>query len=306
MATTVTYREENVGDWGVPQAAPGGAYGTSTLKLDDGIELFYRYWHAADATAPVLVLLHGLGAHTGWFVDMGNELNARGLSVYMDDHRGFGRSGGPRGHVRKGPIYVQDANRYLGEVARQRPGAPLLVLGHSMGGIFAVHLAAEDARTGRNRLSGVILVNPWVRDTSKGSLGTMLQVVGGGLAGSSRPLALAGGPDVMTTNPEATRMLNADTYWVRAESATFFYQVTLMRSKLLRVAREVRAPALVVQSEKDLAVVSAASYALYEALGSVDKTWKTHPEFAHDFEFEADRSALDDDLADWIMRHRSR
>jgi alpha-beta hydrolase superfamily lysophospholipase len=306
MATDVKYREENVGDWGVPVAAPGGSYSAETLKLDDGVSIFFRSWQAADAAAPVLVLVHGLGAHTGWFVDMGNELNARGLSVYMDDHRGFGRSGGPRGHVRKGPIYLQDATRFLDEIQRRQPTAPLFVLGHSMGGIFTVHLAAGDARSGRNRLAGIILVNPWVRDRGKPSLGTTLQVVGGGMAGSTKPLALAGGPDVMTTNPEAVRMLNADTYWVRAESAAFFYQITQMRTRVLRLAREVRAPALAIQSEKDLAVVAAASRAAYEALGSADKTWKTYPGFAHDFEFEAGRAQLDDDLADWILRHRSR
>ncbi len=306
MASGSMYREENTGDWGTPLAAIGGVYGTDALKLDDGTGIFFRYWQASDPTAPVLVLLHGLGAHTGWFVDMGNELNARGLSVYMDDHRGFGRSGGPRGHVRKGHTYVQDAVRFLDEVQRRQPEAPLFILGHSMGGIFAVHLAAQDARSGRNRLSGVILVNPWVRDKSRAGLVTTLRVVVGGLAGSSRPQALAGGPEVMTANPEATRMLHADTYWVRAQSSTFFYQLTIMRSRMLPLARDVRAPAFVAQSEQDLAVVSAASHACYQALGSVDKTWKTYSEFAHDFEFESGRSVLDDDIADWIMRHRTR
>jgi alpha-beta hydrolase superfamily lysophospholipase len=306
MATDSRYREENVGDWGVPVAAPGGAYGTDSLKLEDGTAIFFRYWHAADPTAPVLVLLHGLGAHTGWFVDMGSELNARGLSVYMDDHRGFGRSSGPRGHVRSGALFIQDITRLLDEAERRRPGAPVFMLGHSMGAIFTIHLAAADARSGRNRLAGLILVNPWVRNPGNPPLGAALRIVSAGVTGSAVPLRLAGGPEAMTTNPDATRMLNADTYWVRAESASFFYQVTRMRTSMLRVARDVRAPALVLQSEKDLAVLSDASRACYQALGSADKTWITYPEYAHDFEFEPDRSALDNDLADWIMRHHSR
>ncbi|HST90518.1 MAG TPA: alpha/beta hydrolase, partial [Ktedonobacterales bacterium] len=88
MATQAMYRPENIGDWSAPRAAPGGAYGTRTLTMPDGAEIFYRYWQAADSTAPALVFLHGLGAHTGWFIDLGNALNALGLTVYMDDHRG--------------------------------------------------------------------------------------------------------------------------------------------------------------------------------------------------------------------------
>lgn len=299
------YQPERIGDWGTPRAADGGAYTDARLKLADGSSLFYRVWSAADPTAPVLVFLHGLGAHTGWFIDMGNELNARGLTVYMDDHRGFGRSDGPRGHTRRGAQYLDDIDRLLAEAQRGRPGAPIFLLGHSMGGIFAVHTAAREARMRANRLKGILLVNPWVRDTSKPTLGLAWAVYGRGAFGSARPISAAGGPEAMTTNPEATRMLLADTYWVRAESGSFFYQILKLRGSILKAARDVTIPALVMQSEKDLAVVPAAARRCYDALGSKDKTWKTYPTFAHDFEFEPERAALDDDVSDWIMRRRS-
>lgn len=299
------YSAANVGDWGVPTAASGGVYDTARLKLPDGTTLFYRYWQAADSTAPVLVFLHGLGAHTGWFIDLGNEFNARGLTVYMDDHRGFGRSEGPRGHVRRGAVYLDDIEQLLAEVRRRHPDAPVFLCGHSMGAIFAVLTAAADATSGCNRLSGLILANPWIRDTSKPTLGLAWAVYGRGVFGSAHPIQGAGGPEAMTTNPEATRMLLADSQWVRAETGSFFYQILKLRAKVLKAARAVRVPALVVQSEQDRAVVPAASRQCYEALGSSDKTWKTYPEFAHDFEFEQARSTFDDDLSDWIMRHRT-
>lgn len=305
MPAESKYIAERIGDWGIPRAAAGGAYGEDRLALADGDTIFYRFWQSPNPQAPVLVVLHGLGAHTGWFIDMGNELNARGLTVYMDDHRGFGRSGGPRGHVRQSSVYLDDIGRLLDEVRRRQAGAPVFVLGHSMGGIFAVHLAAADARSGANRVAGLLLVNPWVRDTSKPTLGLAWAVYGRGAFGSTRPLRAAGGPEAMTTNPEATRMLLADTYWVREQTGAFFYQILKLRSSMLKAARSVTAPALVIQSDKDLAVVPAASRRCYDALSSKDKTWKTYPGFAHDFEFEPERSQFDDDVSDWIMRHRT-
>ncbi|MGH2486492.1 MAG: alpha/beta fold hydrolase, partial [Ktedonobacterales bacterium] len=249
------YSADRVGDWGVPAAAPGGAYDTAQLKLADGTALYYRYWQAPDLAAPVLVILHGLGAHTGWFIDLGNELNARGLSVYMDDHRGFGRSEGARGHVRRGTVYLDDIDHLLREVRRRHPDAPLFLCGHSMGAIFAVLTAAADATTRRNRLSGLILANPWIRDTSKPTLRLAWAVYGRGAFGSARPIQGAGGPEAMTTNPEATSMLLADSQWVRAETGSFFYQILKLRGRVLKAARAVRVPALVIQSEQDLAVV---------------------------------------------------
>src|SRR5579862_4000496 len=121
MAMVSKYTQERVGEWGVPTTAVSDSYDTATLTLTDGVNLFYRRWQTPDAAAPTLVVMHGLGAHSGWFIDMGNELNKRGLAVYAMDYRGFGRSGGPRGHVRSGSVYIQDLTAFLTEVKRQRP-----------------------------------------------------------------------------------------------------------------------------------------------------------------------------------------
>lgn len=306
MATQITYRPDYVGDWGEPAPVAGGSYGTDTLTLPDGIPLFFRFWQAPNAQAPVLYILHGLGAHTGWFIDMGNALSARGLTVYADDHRGFGRSGGPHGHVRHGGVYLDDISRMLDEIQKRQPGAPIFLLGHSMGGIFAVHLAASEAARERGRLAGLLLLNPWIRDTVKISPLELVGILAGGALGMEHPRRVAGGPEYMTTNPEAARMVNADTYWVRSESASFLFQITQMRTAVKKRAPHVKQLALVLQSELDLSVVPQASHDCYEWLASADKTWKTYPDYDHDAEFQPDRSALDDDIADWILRHSAR
>jgi alpha-beta hydrolase superfamily lysophospholipase len=299
MSAQSKYATERAGDWGAPAAT---GYQTGTFVAPDGLKLFYRRWLESD-TAPTLVLLHGLGAHSGWFIDMGEELHARGLTVYAIDHRGFGRSDGPRGHVRDGHVYPRDITAFLTQLRSERPSSRLFILGHSMGGVFALHVAAADAARPQPLLAGCILINPWIADDSNVSPFTVASLVLTGMLGSSKPFAAAGGTETMTTNPEAIAMLNTDTYWVRAESASFLYQITRMRLATLARARQVRAPALVIQCEADKAIKPAASRQMYEALGSPDKTWTTYPDFAHDIEFEPKRAVLDDDLAQWIKAH---
>lgn len=304
MATEIKHQADRAGDWGTPAAANGGAYREETLALTGGSKLFFRAWVAADTTAPVLVLAHGLGAHSGWFIDMGNELSARGLTVYVPDHRHFGRSDGARGHVTSWAPFPQDLNAFLDEVQRRQQGAPLFLLGHSMGALFTTYVAAEDARSGRNRLAGIVLLNPWVKDQSKIPVGQQLGIAMGGLRKSAK---LGPNPFTsrdMTGNEEAQRMLEADTYWVRQESQSFLYQVgLLMRGGVLKQAKEVRAPALVAQAAGDVVVVQAATRRLYDTLGSKDKSIKTYPGYMHDSQFEVNRTALDDDLAAWINAH---
>lgn len=306
MATEQTggkYRVEQAGQWGTPTAAQGSSYAEDALTLGDGTRLFFRAWQAADTTAPVLVLLHGLGAHSGWFVDMGNELNARGLSVYAPDHRSFGRSQGGRGHVADWRIYPQDTSAFLDEVQRRTPGAPLFVLGHSMGARFTLYVAAEDAKSGgRNRLAGIILMNPWIADTTKLGLGTQLGILFGGMRKSPRTVVYDYDVNNMTTNPEAQAMLASDPNWVKHQSASFLYQVGLgMAGKLLDQAKAVRCPALVLQADADKVVVIKKTRAVYDLLGSQDKTYKTYPGFGHDCEFEPGRAVLDEDIAGWCF-----
>lgn len=299
MSAQSKYVVERAGDWGVPVAT---GYQTATYTAPDGVSLFYRRWLASD-TAPTLVLIHGLGAHSGWFIDMGNELHARGHTVFAIDHRGFGRSEGLRGHVRSAASYTRDLTAFLTSLRTERPGSPLFILGHSMGGIFSLHIAAEDATRATPLLAGVILMNPWISDNSKVSVGTLANIVTRGALGSKKAFRAAGGTETMTTNPEAIAMLEADPYWVRAQTASFLYQITRMRLASVARARRVREPALVIQCEADKAIIPAASRRAFDALGSTDKTWTTYPDFAHDCEFEAARAALDDGIVQWITAH---
>jgi alpha-beta hydrolase superfamily lysophospholipase len=298
MSAQSKYATEHVGDWGIPGDV---GYLATTFATPDGLNLYYRQW-LAEETAPTLVIVHGLGAHSGWFIDMGAELRARGLNTLVIDHRGFGRSDGPRGHTRDGSVYPRDITAFLQAQKSARPNSPLFILGHSMGAIFAIFVAAADAARPQSLLSGVALINPWIEDQKQVSLGTMVRLLLSGAGGSTKPFT-TGDTTTMTTNPEALALLEADSYWVRAESASFLYQITRMRMAAIGRAKQIRAPALVIQCEADKAVKPDATRRMYEALGAVDKTWKTYPGFAHDFEFEPERALLDDDLAAWIKAH---
>jgi alpha-beta hydrolase superfamily lysophospholipase len=258
----------------------------------------------------VLVFIHGLGAHSGWFIDLGNQMNARGLNVYIDDHRAFGRSGGARGHVKRASVYIDDIRHFLVEVQARHPEAPLYICGHSMGGIFSINIAAAEAEAGSGSqlepplVKGLILVNPWIQDSVKVGPTTVARLLVGGLSGSDRIITREVHTNTMTLVPGAKRLLDDDRYWVRNQSGSFLYQVTRMRLQVLRMARKVQIPALVIQTLGDRTLVQKATRQCYLELGSKDKTWKTYADMAHDFEFEPGRSVLDADIADWILRHQ--
>ncbi len=296
----IMHRPDAPGDWGVMEAPTGGEIGTGRLTKTGSPDIFYRYWRVG---APgTLLLLHGLGAHSGWFIDMGNAIAALGVNVYVMDHRGFGRSGGMRGDVAAWRHFIDDIDHMVDTIHQELPGTQVMPLGHSMGGIFTLYYAARQP----TKIGGLILLNPWIEDTSKTPAGALISGLIGGITGSPRvaklpnPKATAG----MTSNPEADRFLQADRYWVSERTQRFYWQVAfLMRGKVLDEARKVTVPALVIQGEQDQAVVPAATKRAFDALGSQEKRYLTLPGYEHDAEFHSDRTELDAAIAEWILQH---
>ncbi len=98
-------------------------------------------------------------------------------------------------------------------------------------------------------------------------------------------------------------MVNADPYWRRKQTASFLFQILLMRMAVLKLAKQITLPVLAMQAGQDKAILASGTRKLYEALASSDKTWKGYAEFSHDSEFEEEHSRMDSDIAEWIGKH---
>jgi alpha-beta hydrolase superfamily lysophospholipase len=294
------YDAQAKGDWGLMQATDSVTAEIEELVTPDGIGLFLRSYQTN--SSDILLILHGLGAHSGWFIDMCNHLAALGLTVYAIDHRGFGHSKGLPAHIDRYQTYLEDIGFIIAAIRKLHPAARLYLLGHSMGAIFATYFAAEHSEL----LAGITILNPWVADHSQVPLGASLAILIGGIFKSKRYWQVAGGTEVMTTNPQAILMLENDPYWRRKQTASFLLQILQMRLGILKQATRITIPALVMQAEADKSITLPGSKKLYEALASSDKTRKTYPNYAHDSEFENDRSQMDNDLASWIQEHSAK
>lgn len=102
--------------------------------------IFHDSWLPDGGVGRVVVLLHGYGEYLGLYDALARRLTADGCAVYAMDAMGHGRSDGERA-VLDWDVYVADA-RQLVNLARDRhPGRPVVVMGHSGGGLAAYLLA---------------------------------------------------------------------------------------------------------------------------------------------------------------------
>ncbi|MGH8063202.1 MAG: lysophospholipase [Pseudoxanthomonas sp.] len=116
--------------------------GTSTFRTRDGLGLHLNDWPAAQPRARMLVV-HGLGEHSGRYTALASDLNVLGISVRAFDHRGHGRSQGKRGAVGKDPDCLsRDAVEVFDAYAAEGSDLPFL-FGHSMGGLVVMHAVGK-------------------------------------------------------------------------------------------------------------------------------------------------------------------
>ncbi|HEX8384657.1 MAG TPA: alpha/beta hydrolase [Rubricoccaceae bacterium] len=131
-------------------------HSTGTLTAADGTALFTRRWTPDRGASGSVVLVHGVHEHSGRHAYAAAALMAHGLDVFAYDHRGHGHSGGPRADVQDFGDFVADLDLVLSEVRREGD-RPVVLMGHSMGGLVAASYVVEHGAAG---LAGLVLSSP--------------------------------------------------------------------------------------------------------------------------------------------------
>ena len=123
------------------------------MRTRDGLALRRRDWPAAGAHGTI-VIVHGLGEHTGRYAHVAARLNASGWTVVGYDQRGHGTSPGARGRLAAGDDLLADLAAVIDDARRDSPRR-LALLGHSLGGLVAARFVAGGLESPRP---------PWQRD----------------------------------------------------------------------------------------------------------------------------------------------
>ncbi len=117
-----------------------------TLRTDDGLPLHWRQWGlpGPQPARGTVLIVHGLGEHIGRYEHVAARLNSCGWQVVGHDQRGHGASGGARGDIAGPERLLQDLALVIDELRADAAlnKGPLLLLGHSMGGLVAARFVA--------------------------------------------------------------------------------------------------------------------------------------------------------------------
>lgn len=165
---------------------------TSHILSPSGATLCVYYEPAQGATRGIIQINHGLAEHGARYARFAKFLSAKGFHVYAHDHRGHGNTkvqDVSLGSFAKGESWqlVLDDTLFVRETARaNHPIFPLIVFGHSLGGVIALNSLIRDPQ---NVTGGAI----WNANFSAGLLGR----VGQGILSVERMLLGSDVPSIM-------------------------------------------------------------------------------------------------------------
>ena len=93
-----------------------------TFKGVRNTNIYYQAWLPSGEVKAVLLVVHGLGEHSGRYMNVVNYLVPLGYAVYALDHRGRGRSEGERFFVQKFSDWTTDLATFIDRVKAREPG----------------------------------------------------------------------------------------------------------------------------------------------------------------------------------------
>jgi alpha-beta hydrolase superfamily lysophospholipase len=122
--------------------------------------VFYRRWDPEEDPLRIVLIVHGYAEHSGRYGHVAARLTRRGAVVYAEEHIGHGRSDGERALITDFRHVVDDIHTLAGMARRDHPALPLVLVGHSMGGL----LAARFAQTWPAEVAGVVFCGAVIGD----------------------------------------------------------------------------------------------------------------------------------------------
>ena len=260
-----------------------------------GLRIFTQSW-LPDAPGPpraVVVIVHGLGEHSDRYDAVAQQLVAQDIAVYACDHRGHGRSPGPREMLLVADV-VADLDTLVSSAGAAWPGVPLFMLGHSLGGMLALRYALAH----QSRLSGLVLSGALAAVDAPAIVQRLGRLVAA-VAPSAGLIKLD--PQLVSRDPAVVAAYRADplVHHGRVPAQTLA-EITETVARLPQTIGAITVPTLVLYGTADGLCPPRGSAMLAERLGPGDLTVRAYEGLYHEVLNEPEREMVLGDVVGWL------
>ncbi|HOW92533.1 MAG TPA: lysophospholipase [Anaerolineaceae bacterium] len=270
-----------------------------TFKSVRDLDVYYQGWLPDGEVKAVLFIVHGLGEYVGRYTNVINYFVPSGYAIYGVDHIGHGKSGGEREMLAKFEDYTEPLNTFYKMVAGWQPGKPIVIYGHSLGGLITSFYLLENQA--KFKAAVISAAGVKVPDNISGTT-----VLLGKVLSTLAPKAGILGLDTTYLSHDQTVVdtYNADPLVFHGKTPARLAAEMLRAMKIVSsTAQKITLPVFILHGSGDKIVDPAASEMLYEKVGSKDKTLKIYEGLYHEVHNEPEREVMFKDLEDWLQTH---
>lgn len=265
-----------------------------------GKHIHCQAWVPDRSLRAILLLVHGLKEHGGRYGNLVQHFVPRGYGIYTCDLPGHGQSEGKRTYINRFQEYPDTVAAYTGQVQNWQPDTPIILYGHSMGSLIALHLLAHHPRP----YQGVVFSSPPY--TTPDDVSPLLIAAGKVLTRvwpTMRILEID--VDALSRDPQVIQAYQQDPLVVHKKT-TARLGVELQRAiqEGQQLAGRIELPALILQGEEDKIIDPAGARHLHRDLASALKELEIIPDAYHELHNEPPpaREKAFSTLESWLER----
>jgi acylglycerol lipase len=261
---------------------------TTIVTGPGGQKLLTRHWAAVDPWAALLIV-HGLGEHSGRYEHVGARFSGAGIDTHALDLRGFGASEGHRAYCDSWQDYLGDVEQSL--ATARATGVPTVLYGHSMGGLVSLSYALS----GRPAPGLLVLSAPAVDADISAPKRIAAKVLGRIAPKVALPNDIEG--HQLSRDPAVGEAYFSDPLVYTRTTARLGFEMLTAMDEVRATLEHLSVPTLVIHGGADTVVPTDVTASL-EALAGVDRL--VREDLRHEMHNEPEQDEILDHVVGWI------
>jgi acylglycerol lipase len=260
--------------------------------------IYYQYWTPEQTPRAVILVVHGAAEHSGRYQHLAEHFTAGGYAVAALDQIGHGQSDGDSAHANRFEDHLTTLDNFLGQVQQDFPELPIVLFGHSMGGLISSNYLLRN----QSAFSTCILSGPAIKTDLQPPAIQLLLIRFLSLILPKLGVLQLDASGVSRDPVEVERYRNDPLNYSGKMTARTLAEMFHSMHHIQANASQISLPLLLLHGGDDAMTAPSGSQFMADTVSSKDKSLKIYPGLYHEIINEPEKDQVFADMDAWLDR----